>query len=414
MPEHDYLSDERLDAAFDRLAREVGHRPGPGAAAAIRTARRRRTTGIAAVAASVALAVGAGALTVNLADDPPEVRPAEQPLPAAAPLDQDALSVATEGWASGWTAQTDATAMTRVPICESVETPGDGPEPDTFGVFTAGRDLTALVVYARVRDPETRSALRQQMVDSVATCPGAQHLEPGLRPEGATVDRYAAETSDGTDQRMDVWVTEVGDQVGMLVIGSDAGGPGPEVDERVTAALVAGTQEMWAPGIDDVVKDPSSGSTPLRTLDQEAVMGALGSWTPATTRGIGPTTPCLDPSWIEDAAGFRGSPVTDEHISVMSYAFPEETSDGALITLGRSLVECNSVQVSEWSLGEPAPGVEVTIYTYDRGGRAGHGALWVAVSDGVVATVEVDQVGTTLPGAVAHDVAAELAQQIGS
>ena len=390
-----------LDRAFEALARDVMERTvAPPARAAIGRARRRRRTTLAFTAAAVAVVVGgvavptlgAGRLGLGFADG----------LPQAAALDAAALRDATDGWIAGWEAGASDGSFA-APDC--VPDGQDPPTPETGGTsWFAGAEHsgTSMVITGYADAAGARAAWSVELA-GWARCAEASRTDTPAYPAGTEVVHYRVDLPAATEpgaRLSDVWVARSGAELGVLETATAAGPADPSAVDAVSDALVAGlldgaVQEEWDPALTDPPRRPQ-----LPPVDARDLRAALAGWRSTTRVDVAdlPAAPCR-PSVTRGVSAMEQTSPQGSFVSVDGY---EEGSTRASQELDRAVAalrDCPGVQQ------RPALPGGVALFTYDVGGRAGHGAVWLAANEDRVMVVAVDGVAGPLPDEVGARVA---------
>ena len=387
-----------LDRAFEALAHDVMDRTAPlPARAAIGRARRRRRTTFASLAVAGAVVV-AGVSVPVLGADRLDLGFADR-LPEPAPLDAASLNEATAGWISGWSAGMSPDAFS-APGCRL--TPEDPAAPATQGTsHFAGDDQSGAVLVLQGFTGVGEARAEWDAFARLGTaCDAATRTEVPDYPGGTEV--LHLRIADGTDRPVDpgaaltdVWIARSGDDLARFETTSALGSADQTVIDAVSDALVAGmldgsVQTEEGPVADDVPLRPQ-----LPPLDSRDLTAALGDWRSAARVEATslPATPCLPALDRGVAASSQASP-RGHYIGVNGY--PEDTTQAAdeLARAVEALRDCGSVTQQQ-----ALPG-GVAQFTYDVGGPAGHGAVWLAANEDRVMVVSVDGVAEPLPDEV--------------
>ncbi|MGC4109419.1 MAG: hypothetical protein QM747_03120 [Nocardioides sp.] len=299
MPDSDTFD---LDAAFRDLEHDVAGLSTPrGAGAAVSTARRRRRTRIGAVAAVAVLAVGGAAIGQSLHGRDQSVGPAGS-LPHPAPLTAQALSSATDGWVSGWTARTPESVDSKLGstlilrcVQNATSTTGDGLTVNrgSGNLFFTTDDTVALGSLVGYAASSSADALYGSVTSSMDRCPQATLTSERLW-KGAAARSYAISSRRGPEQ---FWVAREGSAIGLVLV---AGAPQQipaTSNEGVARALVAALE---FPGSMKPVDNSSSsssssgsGSTSIPVASFRAALGDWQSgWTTSGDESGPPSTPC--------------------------------------------------------------------------------------------------------------------------
>lgn len=405
MPETD-----DLDRLFDSLTHDIATRAGrPGAEAAMATATRRRRTTLVAVAATAAVAVGGLALPQLTIGDRPEWLGGGLP---TAPLDAAAMEQATDGWIDGWTDDdTYGGGSFSGPECEH--------SPDTpFDAATSGRSLlTAPEGSARFLawgfdDPRGLQRAWEAYDETLAGCPAFTRTPLDLDlPDGTLVSHFRVEPTGSGSRVSDIWVASTGTGLGYLETVTTSGSAPDEVADDVAEALLAGVRDGWAEELQGVDDSQAPALRPqLPSYDERDLTAALDGWQAAGRVDAEqlPTTPCLSfptgdqagsPTGEVAGSSTSASP-TGRFVSVVGFRDPgTQAADHVASTL-EQLRGCQSTRTTERTLADG-----VVLVTYDRGGEAGHGAVWLAANEDRAMVVAVDGADRALPADAAPAVA---------
>ena len=392
--------DPRIDAAFAALTRDLAHSHGPGAAAAMSTARTRRRTRVGAVALAALVVVGGGLAVPRIHSASVDGVAANG---ASAPLDAPALERATEGWLSGWEEwerySTKGGGGFAVPACLSGVDLGETQPQVSGGLsrFVGSEFAMATAMFAEYGDVAAAEAAQ---AEAFATCRGGTTTSV----DGVRVWHYAEAPAEPGTTLTDVWTARIGAERLTVEIGGRAGVAPEGVVDRVAEAVVAGlrsgeAQETYRSDPDAVEPDAKPQLPAVKDSD---LTSALAGWK-AVGRSTGTTianTPCL--SAQVDAHSVSGVGAgTPRGVSWQVGGFEDETTGPANVE--RMLEELRSCTEPRMSVSTVAKGV--TLVTYDSGGAAGHGAVWLhAVGDRAM-VMAVDGAAEPMPGGVADGVA---------
>lgn len=402
MPETD------LDRAFTALTDDVATRAGrPGAASAIRTARRRRRTTLAAVVATAAIAVGSAVALPQLTDARPGWT--DSGLPASAPLDAAALDAATDGWVSGWT---DSPASNSLSGLDCEENQTDLPSTNDVGWshFSGGEGAVATAVLLNYQAREVAAEAWERAGLDAEGCGLVTGVESDDYPDGTEVRHFVAtgQQVDGSSGVTDLWFARTGASMGMLRTFS-AGGADEESARRLSDALVAGLRSGWT---QDRVGDPAlegegQESLDLPDVDHARLESALRGWRAAGPQDAtsDPPVPCLPLNETSANVSTASTSQTGLYSAIEGYRNGGVAADEVRRKL-EGLRRCQSVRMVERSLGGG-----VTLIVWDRGGQAGHGAVWLAADEDVTVLVAADGRGTSVPLTAAREVA-ELVREV--
>lgn len=393
---------EILDRAFASLTRDLAHSPGPGAAAAMSTARTRRRTKIGAVALATLVVVGGG-LTVPRLVFPEDGVAAYG---GSAPLDSSALERATDGWLTGWEEWSEHSPKGgggyTMPACFSDDDLATKQPQVGGGLSRFLGSGFALGIAVLAEYPDAATAERAQS-EAYATCRGATTI-----PVDGVQVRHYAEAPSGTDTSLtDVWTAQIGAQRLTLEIAGRAGtAPAPAI-ERVAEALVAGlrageVQETYEgdPHAADPDAMPQLPEFPSGDLDR-----ALAGWR-AASRGSAtsvPDTPCLGEEITTGSATGSGGG-TPDGVTWSAAAFHDEDAGYERVeAMVDELRDCTGPEMTLEGLSNG-----VTLVTYDTGGPDGRGAIWLSAVGDRAGLVAVDGADRQMPTDVAQDVATVL------
>lgn len=390
--------DPRLDAAFEALTRDLAHTHGPGAAAAMTTARTRRRTKVGAVALATALVVGGG-LTVPRLLFPTDGVAGNG---GSAPLDASALESATRGWLTGWEpwdeGSPQALGSFSVSECFSSDDVKDKPEQVAGGWsrFLGDDDAFATAVFAEYPDAASAEAA-QSGAFSDPSCRGGTTMTV----DGTRVWHYSQAPTEVGTAVTDVWTVQIGAERLTLELGSRVGvAPAPAV-EAVAQALVAGlrsgeVQEHYSS--DPNVPDPNA-RPPLPEFPESTLTSSLDGWRAASRSVAGPA-PCL--STEEDigaASGLGGS--TPRGVTWRVSGFEAEAEAEAWVSSAiDGLRACTSPSMTVETLSGG-----VTLATWGTGGPEGRGAVWLLAIGDRTGVVAVDGADRPMPSGVAEGVA---------
>ncbi|HSU03808.1 MAG TPA: hypothetical protein VLK03_14755 [Nocardioides sp.] len=397
--------DPHLDRAFEALTRELAREQGPGAAAAVSTARRRRRTRIGGVALAALVVVGAG-LTV------PQLLSPEDGVAARggeAPLDAAALERATEGWLSGWEEwerySPKGGGSYSMPGCLSPDVMEERQPQVASGLSRFVGSELALATAAFTEYPDAAAAERAQ-AEAFPTCRGTT-----MTVDGTEVWHYSeAPTTPGTSVT-DVWTVRIGPERLVLEVAGRAGVAPDATVERVAEAAVAGlrsgeSQERYEG--DPYAVDPEP-RPQLPPFDGGELGRALDGWrsaSRASASGI-PNTPCLAEQ--VDAGSVAGSSGgTPRGVTWSFGGFADDAAGEARI--GAMLAELRAC--TDWAMSVEELPNGVFLATYDYGGPDGRGALWLAHSGDRAGVIGVDGADRPMPTGVAQAVADSLYAQL--
>jgi len=204
--------DPRLDAAFESLTRELARTHGPGAAAAMATARTRRRTNVGAVALATLVVVGGGLTAPQLlSSDVPPAGPATQqasPRPVMLP---EWTGIDLEGALHGWQSPTKR-AATSSPNLLCLHDRLDGVTTSISGGGGSPWGLSYRV--AGYPDPEGGPANVELVLDQLRACTSSV-VEIETLPNGVHVATY---DTGGPEPDNAIWVAANGDRAGMIAV----------------------------------------------------------------------------------------------------------------------------------------------------------------------------------------------------
>ncbi|SEB49146.1 hypothetical protein SAMN04489844_0275 [Nocardioides exalbidus] len=399
MPDIDQL-DPALDRAFDALTRDLARSPGPGAPAAMATVRKRRRTRVGAVALATLVVVGGGLTVPRMMSANVDGVAANG---AAQPLDAAALETATAGWLSGWEAWSPNSpkggGSYTMPECLSDDTLTEKQPQVGWGIsqFVGSEFAMTTATFGQYPDVATAEAAQSE---AYATCRGATTATV----DGVEVWHYAEAPSEPRTAMTDVWTAQIGTERLTLEIAGRAGvAPGAVADrvaEAVVAGLRSGESQEQSDGDPNAV-DPDAKPQLPPVMDSDLTR-ALAGWkaTSRATASTIPNAPCLSAQVDSGSVSASGSG-TPRGVSWQIGGFDDETTGPANIE--RMLDQIRSCTDPRMSLTTVAAGV--TLVTYDVGGQAGHGALWLhAVGDRAMVT-GVGGAADAMPAGVGDDVA---------
>lgn len=392
-----------LDRAFDSLARDLAHSPGPGAAAAITTARKRRRTRVGAVALATLVVVGGGlAVPRAFPQDGVAANGGSHRLDAAA------LDRATEGWMSDWEAwerySPYGSGGFGMAGCLDIAIPGaaPAPEPTSYGTsrFVTPSGATAVVLIERYADPEVAASAQALVRPAPDTCgttttydvDGARVRHTSIPPEGDSV---------GDAWLGDIWSVRIGADRAEVQLVNDTGVADGAVAERVAQAAVAGLRDGWTQsGTTDVTPRPK-GRSQLPDWSDADLYPALAGWKAATrtTPASFPRTPCLDEMLTSGSATGAGSTTRGVIHRIVGYE-DRTTGPDSVAAMLAELRACTDAGMEVETLPNG-----VHLATYDTGGAAGRGALWFAASGDRAGLFGVDGADRPMPVGVREDVA---------
>lgn len=383
-----------LDRAFEALTRDVMARPTPPSDAPIKRARRRRRTTIALAAASV-LAV-AGVAVPTLAGERLGMGFADG-VPDAAPFNAAALNDVTEGWIEGWSDDSSGAGSFSVPRCQTYSD-DDGEAAVHSGVSHFYGSERSSVSFSYLTFPDSASADRswQASIAPLTECTteGAETSAPDY-PVGTDVRHFTVLAAPESQAALtDVWVARTGTVVGTVELATSGSGAAADVIDAMSDALVAGLldgtaqKESNPQSYPDIVSRGQLPSFYESDFDQ-----ALDGWrnagrVDATTL---PLTPCLA-ALTGGVGSTTGATPQGNAFDIVGYLQPGAEARQQIADAVARLRSCRSTAMTEQSL---AGGV--TLFTFDVGGPAGHGAVWLGANDDRAMVYTVDGASTPLP-----------------
>lgn len=413
MPEHDDLDtrlDPRLDRAFAALTDDLSRSSGPGAAAAISTARRHRRTRVGAVALAAVVAL-AGGLAL------PDLRSSDDGIAAgggSTRLDASAVERVTDGWIEGWTGvQPGASTISfGAESCFTDDVPADSPAgaETTTGtsLFAAGDTGLVSVLFTGYASSGDASTAQDQAYPPPDTCSETSWVEvDGVRVRH---DAMPPGTERDGSWQTDVWSVQIGEQRGEVSLVTDLGVADEAVAGRMAQALVAGLRDGWTDS-GTVAVTPTTGLRPaLPEVDDRDLRSALRGWAAAepsdsTTVGSFPDLPCVTREVRDGSVAALGS-ADQRQVSWSIGGFSDAARAAA--NVDRMLDQARTCTEPEMTPTTVARGV--TLVTYDTARPNGHGALWLLARGDRAMAVGVSGAAGPMPDGVADDVAAVMVQ----
>jgi hypothetical protein len=312
MPEHDLFD---LDDAFSSLERDIATISSPrGAGRAVGAARRRRRTTYGSIAAVAVLAVAGVVIGQGLGGHDGAVGPSDQPLPPPTPLSAMAFSAATAGWVDGW-GQPDASQSKALSSINCLDSGGNTPALDqaskTGGDLYGTGSSIAYVLGLQFK-ADNIDAATAEITASVAQChPSA--TTTATYADGSQVRFYVLPGAGGGSD-VELWTGQLGDRLGLAVVGGAADTPSPETAGRVGDLLMGALQVdgtfTSTPGGDVTSSSASASSSSFGSISESDFAQALGSWPNGWqrqgTKSAGEALPCAG-DWTVGSSSGSGS-----------------------------------------------------------------------------------------------------------
>lgn len=401
-----------LDRAFEALAHDVMDRATPPSArSAIKQARRRRRTTIATVALAAAVVVG-GVAVPTLLLERSGVEFAHG-MPIAAPLDADAMELATEGWISGWSDEVGSGWSE--PECfgsRAASGPPDALERGTSRL-SGYEESTALPLFLTYGDATSAEAAWQALNAPLLACPeSVTETDAPTYPAGTEVRHYTVQYStDGSLSAVvtDVWIARTGNAVGSLDVRTRAGIAAPATIDAVSDALVAGMLAGWSQDLEHPQEMPEVTSRPqLPGFDERDLIAALDGWRGAERPGgvLLPQVPCI-PGGRGSAAEESGTRDGGRAYEIKGYLEPGPEAAAWMQKAAAQLRDCDVTTMNETALADG-----VTLFTFELAVDAGHGAIWLAANEDRNIVYTVNGAATPLPVGIGERVGQELTRAL--
>ncbi|MGI8523187.1 MAG: hypothetical protein ACR2K3_07735 [Nocardioides sp.] len=409
MSEHDTFD---LDRAFETLTNDIsGASRAPGARNAITRARRRRTT-LASVAAVAVLAVAAAAFQLNTADRSAQpIHGVDASLPAPQVFDAAALTTATDGWTSPWSATTPNSRLARSlgssRCLNAIDAASTNAQPQSTGdlFLTTPEKAVAFGALADYKSKANRAATTWNALTSgIDACAGTTATAERTWDQGEARS-WSLATQTASGQGPHLWLAREGNTVGILMMADTPGSvPGP-VEAKVMTALVAGLQSKDS--YTSSTRDPASASSSssasaVSTVSEGDFAQALGTWQSGWRRDSGPkvdtlTPPCLSDSSLNGANSGQGAGLgANGSMEIDTFASPASAAT-SYQQLGGQLAACNSAHWTVRQVGRTGA-APVTVATSSAQGGL---VTWIVQSGSAIGYIAIGgNVSTNPPDAV--------------
>lgn len=439
MPEHEpYDYDGAVDAAFERLHRDIASssKP-PGAADAVTLARHRRRTTFGVVAAVVVLALAGTTTGIAVHRHNTAIGPADGTLPAPAPLTAQALSVATSGWAGAWATPTgDAaigqvadTQLSNLSCLDSVDSSAVDNSTGVRGggVFSTSAGQVAYFVGMKLDAKPAVVDAFATSIDSAAAACRATATTTSSYGGGGRVSFYEIPGTSGQGD-IQLWTARLDNRIGILATAGGKDAPSTDTVALVDGALMAAMQSdttfktdpsLGGGGVSSGTASgsgTSSGSgdnVSFPTLSTAELTQAFGTWesglkTPGATSM--PTLPCVDDTALAAGSSSGASIGTNGLQSTYDFGTAETATQG-VATLVSTLGACTSTAYEVTTIDPP--GTQPGSSTVTVANSPGAATIWIVRSDHYLSLVGVRggdsppesvslAVGALLQGVLAH------------
>ena len=394
---------DQLDRAFESLTRDLAHTHGPGAAAAMATARTRRHTLVGAVALATALVVGGG-LTVPRLLFPADGVAANG---GSARLDTAAIAQATDGWIGDWETWERyspwGSAGYGMASCASINSPEGLPVPQStregISRFVSHSGSSAMLVMNDYADIATAASAQELSMPAPDTCGTTTTYDV----DGVQVRHDSMSPENGDDMWLgDIWTVRIGEDRAQLEVANDTGVANAATAEKVAEALVAGLRDGWTQsGMEEVFQRPASAGQ-LPDWPEVDLDGALAGWQAASRSPASgwPNVPCLDEMFTSGSASTSAGG-TPNGVTWRIAGFDDERTGAAKVEA--MLNELRTCTTGGMAVETLPNGVHLA--TYDTGGDDGRGALWFGASGDRAGLIAVDGADRPMPMGAREDVA---------
>lgn len=395
--------DPHLQRAFDALASDLGRSPGPGAAAAISTARTRRRTRVGGVALVALLTLGGGLTLPGVVSSGDGVAAGG----GSARLDASALERATDGWIDGWqdrppSSQAGSGGYAAASCSYVASNKGEAaPDPVAIGRsrFVALPDDSLASLTIEQYDSDGTAASSQELS---SPAPGTCGTTSTIEVDGVRVRHDSMPREPGATVWLhDIWSVHIGTGRAQLEIASATTGADESTADAVAEALVAGLRDGRTASGDTIVVPP--GRELLPAWGQIDLEGAMAGWRSPTRAAVStvPEVLCLDERLSSGAivSAGGGSPRGFSH-TFAAYDDPaggEERVAAMLEQLGGCSYPTD-LQLETLPNG-------VHLATFDTGGSEGKGAIWFAANGDRAGLVGMDGADRPMPASARQDVA---------
>lgn len=379
-----------LDRAFAALTSDLTTcSNGPGARAAVATARKRRRTRMGAVAVIAAVVVAGFAAPSLIGGTRDDSLVGSGTLPTPAPLTPSSLSAATRGWTGPWEKldkSNEASLKGIDSAClDGVAGAKSAPQRINDQAFVSPGGIAAVAIFIDFgKGSEGASEYATSFTQALNAC-GARFSEAAY--EGAALT-HASVANDAGRGMSELWFAQLDHRVAMLAI------LGPE--SPASADTTGAVTETFLGALQDESSYDGPANAPIPTaeispssfadLTLAQIHEATGSWSKDWKNGSssGPATlPCLSNGWPESASWMQGTGIGDR--GVLTFAGTDQAGR-EVNDIMMTLAQCGS---TKWVIhaGTDALPSGTAWASYDGG------SAFFAERDGAVASLRVRGLG---------------------